>query len=87
MDIIDIINIINVINVSDEHKPLFAVCLEDWSADVREADSRRARWIDRFLARGRRGKLSNVRPELAGVTCGLSRECGQIGESGRGGPA
>jgi GNAT superfamily N-acetyltransferase len=48
----------NVIDLTEEHRGLFAACLEDWSADVREAGDRRARWIERFLAKGLRAKLA-----------------------------
>jgi GNAT superfamily N-acetyltransferase len=48
----------NVIDLADEHKGLFSLCLEDWSDEAKEAGSRRARWIDRFLARGLRAKLA-----------------------------
>ncbi|MBI5549431.1 MAG: hypothetical protein HY901_36555 [Deltaproteobacteria bacterium] len=47
-----------VIDLSPEHRDLFAVCLEDWSAEAQEAGPRRARWIDRFLERGLRAKLA-----------------------------
>jgi GNAT superfamily N-acetyltransferase len=47
-----------IIDLTDEHKALFACCLEDWSEDIREAGDRRARWVDRFLARGLRAKLA-----------------------------
>jgi GNAT superfamily N-acetyltransferase len=47
-----------IIDLTDEHKPLFACCLEDWSDEVREAGDRRARWVDRFLERGLRAKLA-----------------------------
>jgi GNAT superfamily N-acetyltransferase len=47
-----------IIDLTDEHKSLFACCLEDWSDDIREAGDRRAKWVDRFLARGLRAKLA-----------------------------
>jgi hypothetical protein len=47
-----------IIDLADEHKGIFASCLEDWSDDVREAGDRRACWIDRFLAKGLRAKLA-----------------------------
>jgi GNAT superfamily N-acetyltransferase len=49
---------VDIIDLTDGHKGLFAACLEDWSDDVREAGDRRARWIDRFLAKGLRAKLA-----------------------------
>jgi GNAT superfamily N-acetyltransferase len=48
----------DIIDLTEQHKGLFACCLEDWSDDAREAGGRRARWIDRFLARGLRAKLA-----------------------------
>jgi GNAT superfamily N-acetyltransferase len=49
---------VQIIDLTEEHKGLFAICLEDWSNDVKEAGSRRAQWIDRFLAKGLRAKLA-----------------------------
>ena len=48
----------NIIDLGDDHRALFAACLEDWSDDVREAGDRRARWVERFLAKGLRAKLA-----------------------------
>ena len=48
----------SVIDLAAEHKGLFSMCLEDWSEDVKEAGSRRAQWIDRFLDKGLRAKLA-----------------------------
>jgi len=47
-----------VIDLAAEHRDLFAICLEDWSAEAKEAGPRRAQWIERFLARGLRAKLA-----------------------------
>jgi GNAT superfamily N-acetyltransferase len=47
-----------IIELGAEHRTLFAACLEDWSDDVREAGDRRARWIERALAKGLRAKLA-----------------------------
>jgi GNAT superfamily N-acetyltransferase len=49
---------VNVIDLTDDHKPLFSLCLEDWSPQALEAGPRRARWIDRFQSRGLRAKLA-----------------------------
>ena len=48
----------DIIDLSEEHKGLFAACLEDWSDDVKEAGDRRAQWIDRFGAKGLRARLA-----------------------------
>jgi GNAT superfamily N-acetyltransferase len=48
----------NILDLRGEHKGLFACCLEDWSADAREAGPRREQWVDRFLERGLRVKLA-----------------------------
>jgi GNAT superfamily N-acetyltransferase len=47
-----------IIDLGDEHRGIFAVCLEDWSDEVHEAGDRRVRWVERFLARGLRAKLA-----------------------------
>ncbi len=47
-----------IIDLDDAHRELFAMCLEDWSADAKEAGPRRAQWVERFLQRGLRGKLA-----------------------------
>jgi GNAT superfamily N-acetyltransferase len=47
-----------VIDLGDEHRELFACCLEDWSAEAREAGPRRTCWVERFLRHGLRGKLA-----------------------------
>jgi GNAT superfamily N-acetyltransferase len=48
----------HVVDLAAEHRDLFALCLEDWSADAREAGTRRAQWVERFTARGLRAKLA-----------------------------
>ena len=48
----------DILDLADAHKPLVAECLEDWSPEVKEAGPRRARWIERFLAKGLRVKLA-----------------------------
>ena len=47
-----------IIDLADEHKPIFSVCLEDWSDEVKEGGCRRAQWVDRFLGKGLRAKLA-----------------------------
>ena len=47
-----------IVDLRGEHRGLFACCLEDWSADAREAGPRREQWVDRFLERGLRAKLA-----------------------------
>jgi len=49
---------VEVIDLAEEHHDLFAVCLEDWSDDAKEAGPRRACWVERFLGRGLRAKLA-----------------------------
>ncbi len=47
-----------VVDLTEEHRDLFAVCLEDWSDEAKEAGPRRACWVDRFLDKGLRAKLA-----------------------------
>jgi GNAT superfamily N-acetyltransferase len=49
---------VRVIDLGDEHRDLFSICLEDWSADAKEGAPRRSRWVERFLGRGLRAKLA-----------------------------
>jgi len=47
-----------IVDLTHEHRTLFACCLEDWSDEATEAGPRRACWIEQFLERGLRAKLS-----------------------------
>ena len=47
-----------VIDLNDEHRALFACCLEDWSDEAVQAGPRRSCWVERFLSRGLRAKLA-----------------------------
>ena len=48
-----------VIDLPDDQKELFCLCLEDWSADAREAGPKRRQWLDRCQReRGLRAKLA-----------------------------
>ena len=47
-----------IVDLDETTKPLFCLCLEDWSDDAREAGDRRCRWVERFAARGLRAKLA-----------------------------
>ena len=47
-----------IIDLSEEHKDLFCLCLEDWSDDAREAGPKRRQWLDRMLPLGLRAKLA-----------------------------
>ena len=57
-----------VVDVSEEHRGLFALCLEDWSAEALEAGPARGCWIERFERRGLRAKLAlDDSGEVAGM--------------------
>ena len=47
-----------VVDLSDEHRELFSLCLEDWSDEAVEAGPRRGCWIEQYLQRGLRAKLA-----------------------------
>lgn len=47
----------DVIDLTDEYKPLYFVCLEDWSEEMREAGSCKELWYDGMKKRGLRIKL------------------------------
>lgn len=48
----------NVIDLTEDRKDLFSLCLEDWSADAREAGTKRRQWLDRGQQQGLRAKLA-----------------------------
>lgn len=48
----------NVIDLSAEHEPLFHVCLEDWSDEIREAGDHKKVWCGKMAGRGLRVKLA-----------------------------
>jgi GNAT superfamily N-acetyltransferase len=47
-----------VIDLTPEHEPLYNVCLEDWSDEIRDAADHKARWTARMKERGLRVKLA-----------------------------
>ncbi|MDZ7291680.1 MAG: GNAT family N-acetyltransferase [candidate division KSB1 bacterium] len=48
----------NIVDLTDEHKPLYFVCLEDWSEEVKEAGDHKQRWYDKMKDKGLRVKLA-----------------------------
>lgn len=47
-----------IVELDATTKPLFCVCLEDWSSDAREAGDRKSRWVERFSERGLRARIA-----------------------------
>jgi len=47
-----------IIDLRDEHKPIYFVCLEDWSEETREAGDHKARWYEKMKDRGLGVKLA-----------------------------
>lgn len=47
-----------VIDLTPALEPLYSVCLEDWSEEMREAGDHKARWTTRMKERGLRVKLA-----------------------------
>ncbi|MDQ1287932.1 MAG: family N-acetyltransferase [Actinomycetota bacterium] len=48
-----------IVDLTEERKDLFSLCLEDWSAEAREAGPKRREWLDRCLRHhGLRAKLA-----------------------------
>ncbi|MBE0522794.1 MAG: GNAT family N-acetyltransferase [Methanosarcinales archaeon] len=48
----------DVIDLTDEYKPLYLMCLEDWSDEMKEAGTRKELWYDRMKNKGLRVKLA-----------------------------
>jgi len=47
-----------IIDLTEERKPLFSLCLEDWSEEAKEAGPKRREWLDRSQRHGLRAKLA-----------------------------
>ncbi|NND84989.1 MAG: GNAT family N-acetyltransferase [Acidimicrobiia bacterium] len=47
-----------IIDLTEQHRELFCLCLEDWSEEAREAGPRRSGWLDRMEPLGLRAKLA-----------------------------
>jgi GNAT superfamily N-acetyltransferase len=47
-----------VVDLTEDRKDLFCLCLEDWSAEAKEAGPKRREWLDRSEKLGLRAKLA-----------------------------
>jgi GNAT superfamily N-acetyltransferase len=47
-----------VIDLTDEHKDLYCLCLEDWSDEIKEAGTHKSCWYDKMKDRGLCVKLA-----------------------------
>lgn len=47
-----------VIDLSEAHEPLYLVCLEDWSEEMKEAGDHKAVWYDKMKGSGLRVKVA-----------------------------
>jgi len=57
-----------IVDLRDDHKPLYFVCLEDWSEEIREAGDHKARWYEKMKDRGLGVKLAlDDRGEVGGM--------------------
>jgi len=57
-----------IIDLPAKYEPLYFVCLEDWSDEVKEAGDHRARWYNKMKERGLRVKLAlDDRGEAGGM--------------------
>lgn len=55
-----------VVDLTDEHVPLYCVCLEDWSEEMKEAGTRKRDWYETMRSRGLRVKLALDDTETVG---------------------
>ncbi len=57
-----------VIDLTDEHKELYFLCLEDWSDEIREAGDHKACWYEKMKDKGLGVKLAlDDRGEVGGM--------------------
>jgi len=57
-----------IIDLSDEHKSLYFVCLEDWSEEMKESGSHKEVWYDKIKDKGLGVKLA---VDDDGKACGM----------------
>ena len=55
-----------VIDLTDEHKQLYFVCLEDWSEEMKEAGSHKETWYNEMKENDLRVKLAIDENEQVG---------------------
>ncbi len=48
----------NIVDLTEEHVPLYCVCLEDWSEEMKESGTRKRDWYEAMRGRGLRVKLA-----------------------------
>lgn len=47
-----------IIDLTDNHKPIYFLCLEDWSSEMKEAGDHKSLWYDKMKDKGLRVKLA-----------------------------
>ena len=57
-----------IIDLTKEYEPLYFVCLEDWSDEMKEAGDHKARWYNKMKDKGLRVKLAL---DDDGTVCGM----------------
>ena len=55
-----------IIDLTDEHRDLFCLCLEDWSETARESGPKRSQWLDRAAGHAPVAKLALVNDGTVG---------------------
>lgn len=57
-----------VVDLTEEHKSSYMVCLEDWSAEIKDASHIKEEWYDKMKDQGLRVKLAqNEKGEVGGM--------------------
>ena len=51
-------NCMKIVDLTPEHEKSYFLCLEDWSADAKEAGNRRELWYGKMKGKGLRVKLA-----------------------------
>jgi len=49
---------VQIIDLTDEYQPLYFVCLEDWSAEIKEAGNHKEVWYNKMKDKGLGAKLA-----------------------------
>ena len=56
-----------IIDLTEKHYPIYFVCLEDWSDDIKEAGNHKEMWFNKFKEKGLRVKLAVENEKVCGM--------------------
>ncbi|MEJ2495517.1 MAG: GNAT family N-acetyltransferase [Ignavibacteriaceae bacterium] len=56
-----------IVDLTEKYYPIYFVCLEDWSDDIKEAGNHKEMWFNKFKEKGLRVKLAVENEKVCGM--------------------